>query len=110
MTDAPRPRRPLTVLAYLAALVIVIFIAIRLSYSLLPSRDVDPDQPIAGWMTPRYAAEVCDVAETDVLHAIRLTSPMRRRMTIAQIAMAQNASATDMIDSIEALCDSGPSH
>lgn len=60
------------------------------------------DQPIAGWMTPRYVVQAWRVPPELVARALDLDPAVARRLTLADLAQAQGRDLPDVIADVEA--------
>lgn len=91
-----RERRAL-VLAFCAAVLLAVFFAVR--SALFWAHWSDParrDEPLAGWMTPRYVALSWNVDRAVVGEALGLEPGGGRRMTLAEIAAAQGVPLSEL--------------
>lgn len=85
-------------LAFIAALVVTAFFAGRLLVASLYWSDPDHhDQPLEGWMTPRYVAHSHDLP-TDVVRDILGLEELgdRERRTLAEIAKTSDLTIEEM--------------
>lgn len=66
------------------------------------------DQPIAGWMTPRYVVRSWDVPPSVVADALGLTKDgTGRRITLEDLAAAQGRDLDEMIEALAAAIAAG---
>ena len=73
-------------IAFVAALVVTVFFGVRLLVSSLYWPDPDQhDQPVKGWMTPRYVAHSYDLPPGTVREALELEDLDGERRTLADI-------------------------
>jgi hypothetical protein len=91
--------------AFAAALALTLFFVGRLTVSTIVWSDPDRhEQPIAGWMTPRYVSRSWDVEPDVVAYALRLEMDRTaRRMTIKEIAAARGRSLDGLIVELESV-------
>ncbi len=91
-------------LAFAGALLLTLFFLVRFIVSTVAWSDPDVvEQPIAGWMTPRYVARSWHVAPEVVATALGL--PMDgsgRRVTLEEIAVARGENLDALIVGLEA--------
>lgn len=96
----------LLVLSFAAALALTAFFAVRFALGWLHWQDpATRDQPIAGWMTPRYVAMSWHVPRDVMLDALGMTPgarPMGKPQSIAAIARARGMTEAQLIAEIEA--------
>ena len=98
-----RRRRVGLAIGLAAALILVLFFAMRLSVSLMGWHDPPPEQPVAGWMTPRYVTRSHDVPPEVLGAALGLErGGMGRRVTLAEIAEDRGVALSDLIADVEA--------
>ncbi len=101
-------RNILLSVAFAAALAITLNFAVRLTVSTIVWSDPDRhEQPIAGWMTPRYVSKSWNLEPDVVADALGLEKERKiRRITIDEIAAARGRSADELILGLEsALAD-----
>ena len=73
-------------LAFVGALVVTLFFAARLLIFSLYWPDPEPhEQPVKGWMTPRYVAHSYDLPPGTVREALGLEALDGERRTLAEI-------------------------
>jgi D-serine deaminase-like pyridoxal phosphate-dependent protein len=89
--------------AFAAALAITLLFAVRLTVATIVWSNPDRhEQPIAGWMTPRYVSRSWNVEPDVVADALGLeTDRTSRRMTIEEIAAAQGRSLDELVLRLE---------
>jgi len=95
----------LALVGFALALVVAVVFAVRLAlFTIYWSDPAHRDQPIEGWMTPRYVAQSYDV-DPDVIRAL-LALPAEaaanRRPTLERLAEAEGVPLPDLIARIEA--------
>jgi hypothetical protein len=62
-----------------------------------------PDAPVKGWMTLNYLERVYDLPKPEVAHALGLTDPEARRLSLDRISRAQGRPLAQVIADVEAL-------
>jgi len=73
-------------LAFITALVVTLFFAVRLLVFTVYWADPDHhDQPLEGWMTPRYVAHSYDLSPGVVRDLLELEATDGERRTLAEI-------------------------
>jgi len=99
-------RHPLLSSGFLLALGLVMFFAARSVAALVYWSDpAHRDQPIEGWMTPRYVIQSWQLPP-EVMTEILNAGPMPgRRLTLAQIADDQGITLNDLAARITAATD-----
>lgn len=103
MLDLFRRHKALTI-AFLLALAATLFFSVRLVMATLlwPPPEM-PDQPIAGWMTPRYVAHSWHLPPRLVAETLDLRPDgMGRRVTLKDIAASQGRSVDAVIADLQA--------
>ncbi len=113
MSGNPRPspdktapamkRKAILAVAFLAALAITLFFAVRLTVSTIVWSDPDrTDQAIAGWMTPRYVVRSWQLPPKVVATALGQDfDGTGRRETLAEIAEREGRDLDDLIRDLE---------
>lgn len=91
-------------LAFLVALLITLMFLVRFTVSTVMWSDPENlEQPIAGWMTPRYVAKSWQVEPNVVAGALGIEMDgSGRRITLDEIAVAQGQDLDDLILNLEA--------
>lgn len=86
------------------ALSLTLFFLLKVTASMIGWTDPKTiDQPIAGWMTPRYVARSWDVAPEVVRAALNLAQDgTGRRETLARLAADQGVSLEALIQQLDA--------
>lgn len=90
-------------LAFFATLFITLMFLVRFTVSALMWSDPENlEQPIAGWMTPRYVAKSWQVEPKVVASTLGLEMDgTGRRVTLAEIAAAQGQDLDDLVARLE---------
>ncbi|MGP9790338.1 hypothetical protein [Roseinatronobacter sp. NSM] len=85
--------------AFAAALALTLFFTVRLTVSTIIWSDPDRyEQPIAGWMTPRYVSRSWGVELEVVAQVLQIEMDRAaRQMTIEEIAAAQGRGLDTLI-------------
>ncbi len=96
-------RHVLLSLAFFVTFLITLMFLIRFTFSTLMWFDPDNlEQPIAGWMTPRYIAKSWQVEPEVVAGALGLEMDSAgRRVTVKKIAATQGWNLDDLILDLE---------
>lgn len=90
-------RHRLLFLAFSIALVVTAFFAVRLLIVTLYWADpAHEDQPVEGWMTPRYVAHSYDLPPEVVREVLELEPSDGRRRTLAEIASTSGLTLEEM--------------
>ncbi|MBV1903862.1 MAG: hypothetical protein KUG58_09525 [Marinosulfonomonas sp.] len=99
-------RHPVLSSGFLLALAFVVFFTVRSVTALIYWSDpTHRDQPIEGWMTPRYVVQSWQLPP-EVMIEILDAGPMPgRRLTLAQIADDQGITLKDLAARITAATD-----
>ncbi len=97
-------KSPALTLAFALALAATLFFggrailfAVTLSYR--------AEQPVAGWMTPRYIARTYDIDRDDLKVILSTTDRDDLRQPLYTIAREQGVSVIDLIDAVQAAVD-----
>lgn len=78
-------------LAFSTALAVTVFFAARMVFFTIYWADpAHHDQPLEGWMTPRYVAHSYDLPPELVREALELEPEIGKRRTLAEIARESN--------------------
>ena len=101
---APRRGKLRLLLIALAVLggVLAVMFAVRLFMGVMVWQ-ADPARPIEGWMTPRYLVRFYDLPPETLAQTLRLPQGSAPRMTLDQIARAQDRPLADLIAELDAL-------
>ena len=95
-------RHPLLTSAFLLAVAIFFFFSLRLIvFTIYWSDPANRDQPIEGWMTPRYVIESWHLTPEVMQDALGRPSLPGRRMTMAEIAAELGISLAELSARIE---------
>ena len=91
-------------LAFAAALLFTLMFLVRFTVSTLAWSDPDQlEQPIAGWMTPRYVSRSWQVPPEVVSSALGLEMDgTGRRLTLEEISIAQGRDLDALVVELEA--------
>jgi len=97
-------RHPGLSTAFIAALALTVFFLFRLTAGLIYWSDAKHiDQPLAGWMTPRYVSQSWSLPPEALVVALGLEQDgSGRRITLKELARQQGRSLDDLIDDLEA--------
>lgn len=97
-------RQKLLAAAFVAALAITVFFVIQALDTRPDFRGPpDPDQPVAGWMTPMFVVRTWDLPRDVVGEALNLQRDRSaRRITIDDLAAQQGRPAAELIDALTA--------
>ena len=106
MSRRPLHRRmwqhaPGLTVALAAALVLSLVFAFRLTFDAMHWHDTPENDPLAGWMTPRYVAHSWAVPPTVIREALAIPSDTRR-MTVSSLADERGMTTEEVILQIEA--------
>ncbi|WP_227419528.1 hypothetical protein [Roseitranquillus sediminis] len=95
---------PILSMVFAIALVVTALFLVRFAVSTIVWSDPDPhQQPIAGWMTPRYVARSRQVQPEIVADALGLgRDGTGRRLTLDEIAVSQDRSLEELRLALEA--------
>lgn len=108
MSRRPLHRRmwqhaPGLTVALAAALVLSLVFAFRLTFDAMHWNDTPENDPLAGWMTPRYVAHSWDLPPETVAEALALDRDgSGGRVTLNDIAEARGVPVDTLIDALEA--------
>ncbi len=96
-------RHPYLVTAFALALAVVLFFTVRLAASMIFWNDrAHLDQPLSGWMTPRYIARSWNVPPDLVATTLALERDgAGRRITLKDLANQQGRSLESLIDDLK---------
>lgn len=89
-------------LAFAAAMLVTVAFGIG-AIRHAPAWRAPPDQPIAGWMTPRYVAHSWDLPRDVMIDALRLDPDARPGpRSLDRIAKDQGVPVQDLVDRLDA--------
>lgn len=91
-------------LAFAAALLLTLVFLVRFTVSTVVWSDPDRlDQPIAGWMTPRYVSRSWQMPPEVVAGALGLEKDgSGRRLTLEEISIEQDRDLEELVQDLEA--------
>ncbi|MBV1868988.1 MAG: hypothetical protein KUG69_13955 [Marinosulfonomonas sp.] len=96
-------RHPVLSSGFLLALALVIFFAVRSVVALIYWADPEHrDQPIQGWMTPRYVVQSWQLPPEVMIEVLNAGPMPGRRLTLREIADDQGISVNDLATRITA--------
>lgn len=95
---------------FVLALAITLFFAFRLiAFAIYWNDPAHREQPIAGWMTPRYIAHSWHLPPEDVRAALNLTPDRTEgRITLIEIAEQRGVPVSELIDALAPLTQNAP--
>jgi hypothetical protein len=94
-------RHPVLTTAFALALLATVFFGVRATMFAvtLSSR---AEQPVAGWMTPRYIVRTYDLPRETVAAVLGLEAGANPQMAISAIARMQGRPVREMLDDLDA--------
>ncbi|MEZ5913710.1 MAG: hypothetical protein R3D84_17035 [Paracoccaceae bacterium] len=96
--------RRAALLALGAALILVVFFAVRGVVSALYWADpAHATHPVEGWMTPRYVVRAYGLEPEAVADALGIAPQSAARQRLSDIAAAQGVPVTSLTEALEAL-------
>jgi hypothetical protein len=98
-------RRPVLTAAFVLAVAVTVFFAVRLVlFTLFWADPTHREQPIEGWMSPGYVAHSWDLPREKVAGSLDLEPRTDgRRLTLDEIAEERGVPVADLIATLEAM-------
>lgn len=97
-------KNPLLTLAFALALAATVFFAGR-AVMFAVTLSYRAEQPVAGWMTPRYIARTYDIEREDLALILSTADRDDLRQPLYTIAREQGVPVLDLIDAVQKAVD-----